>query len=356
MVSVKISELRKVYEQRFGPDIEAVKGVSFELEGDDILSLVGPSGCGKTTVLRTIAGLEEPTSGDIEFDGESILDKPPQDRNIAMLFQDPALWENMTAREHMAYGLKIKRVDKATIDERVTDTAEMLGISNQLDKQPSELSGGQQQRVAMGRALVQEPDLFLLDEPMSDLDAALKEELRPLIQQVIKDAGVPGIYVTHDQEEAMTLSDKLVVMNEGEIEQEGVPIEVYNDPQSKFVAEFIGKPTMNFFTPTVRHDDGQRIAEIEGLRFSIDGYTENVEIGVRPADVRVLDDGEGIAATHELDETVGERKYSYFSSDHGDVTVITPQTFSGDGDQYVLQFEQEHVHTFDTEDSGSRGE
>lgn len=349
MAYVEVSGLTKKFTHVWQDDIVAVENLSFSLEGDEILSLVGPSGCGKTTTLRCIAGLETLSEGEIRFAGRRVNDLPPQERNISMLFQDPALWNNRTVFGNIAYGLRIQQYDEDDIDDRVRSAADRLKISGLLDKRPDDLSGGQQQRVAMGRALVQDPDLFLLDEPMSDLDAALKEELRPMIQKIIKDAEVPAIYVTHNQEEAMTLSDKVAVMKDGNIQHYGTPSEVYDAPRTKFVAEFIGKPSMNFFEAEPRNVGGTTFVDIGDVRIPVVDEDQKLgDVGVRPADIEVLstDEGGGIEATHVLDETVGERKYSYFRTEYGEIVAITPATFSGDGDDYRLTFKSDAVHVF----------
>lgn len=348
MTEIRVENLTKRFTQLRGDDIVAVDDISFTLD-NEILSLVGPSGCGKTTTLRCIAGLESVTDGDIYFGDTRVNDIPPQERNISMLFQNPALWNNMTVRENIAYGLRIQRYDQAEIEERVADAADLLKITDQLEKNPSELSGGQQQRVAMGRALVQDPDLFLFDEAMSALDAALKEEFRPLVQQIIKEADVPAIYVTHDQEEAMTLSDKIAVMNKGHIEQFGSPQEVYDNPETKFVAEFIGKPSMNFISADVVSGTDGSYIELGELRIPVtDDRQGSVIAGVRPSAVSVHGDGnsEGIDSTHLLDETVGERTYSYFDTEFGEFIAITPAAFDGNGGTYTLSLEEESVHVF----------
>ncbi|MFC7175871.1 ABC transporter ATP-binding protein [Halosegnis marinus] len=236
--------------------VVAVDGIDLTIADGEFVTLVGPSGCGKTTTLRCVSGLDTPTGGTITFGNRDVTDLPPQQRDIALLFQDIALYPHMTVRDNMAYGLKIAGESKEQRYAKVDEAAELLQITDQLDKSPASLSGGQQQRVALGRSLVRDPTVFLFDEPMSDLDAKLKRELRPIVEQVTERIGCPVLYVTHDQEEAMTLSDRVAVMNDGELEQVGPPKEVYDDPASEFVAGFIGQPTAQFFDGEVVAADG----------------------------------------------------------------------------------------------------
>jgi multiple sugar transport system ATP-binding protein len=241
--------LRQVV-KKYG-DVEAVRSIDLDIPNNEFVVLVGPSGCGKSTTLRMIAGLEEITSGDISIGGEVVNDLPPKDRDIAMVFQNYALYPHMTAYENMAFGLKLRKFAKAEIKQRVEHAARILDITELLERRPKALSGGQRQRVAMGRAIVRNPKVFLFDEPLSNLDAKLRVQMRTEIKRVHQKVKTTTVYVTHDQVEAMTLADRVVVMNNGRIEQIGAPQELYHNPKTRFVAGFIGSPAMNFMPGTL---------------------------------------------------------------------------------------------------------
>src|SRR5689334_17955380 len=241
MANVALRKVVKKYDRT-----EAVRGIDLDIEDKEFIVLVGPSGCGKSTTLRMIAGLEEVTDGEILIGGDLVNDVPPKDRDIAMVFQNYALYPHMTVFENMSFGLRLRKFPKAEIKERVENAARILDITNLLDRQPKQLSGGQRQRVAMGRAIVRNPKVFLFDEPLSNLDAKLRVQMRTEIKKVHQKVTTTTIYVTHDQVEAMTLADRVVVMNGGRIEQIGTPYEVYHQPATRFVAGFIGSPAMNF--------------------------------------------------------------------------------------------------------------
>ena len=250
MSKVQLSNVIKTYPN----GAEAVRGVDMEIQSGEFIVFVGPSGCGKSTLLRMVAGLEKITDGQIQIDEKLINDVSPADRDVAMVFQNYALYPHMTVRGNMSYGLKNRGMPKSEIDKKVTDAAQMLRIGDFLDRQPNQLSGGQRQRVAMGRAIVREPKVFLFDEPLSNLDAKLRVQMRIEIKRLQRRMNVTSIYVTHDQTEAMTLADRLAVINDGEIEQMGKPIDLYNDPKTLFVASFIGSPQVNLLPVTF---DGQ---------------------------------------------------------------------------------------------------
>src|SRR5258705_521207 len=235
-------------------DVEAVRSIDLDIPNNEFVVLVGPSGCGKSTTLRMIAGLEEVTSGDILIDGELVNDLPPKDRDIAMVFQNYALYPHMTAYENMSFGLRLRKTAKAEIRQRVEHAARILDITDLLDRRPKALSGGQRQRVAMGRAIVRNPKVFLFDEPLSNLDAKLRVQMRTEIKRVHQKVKTTTVYVTHDQVEAMTLADRVVVMNAGRIEQIGTPQELYHKPRTRFVAGFIGSPAMNFVPCRLDHN------------------------------------------------------------------------------------------------------
>jgi multiple sugar transport system ATP-binding protein len=237
--------LKNVYKS-YG-DVKIVKDFNLEIKDKEFCILVGPSGCGKTTTLRMVAGLEDITAGDIFIDGKRVNDVPPKDRDIAMVFQNYALYPHMTVYQNMAFALKLKGYDKAEIDKRVKEAADILGISHLLDRKPKQLSGGQRQRVAVGRAIVRKPKVFLFDEPLSNLDAKLRVQMRAELKKLHERLQSTMIYVTHDQTEAMTMGDKICVMKDGIIQQVAGPLELYDKPANKFVAGFIGTPPMNFF-------------------------------------------------------------------------------------------------------------
>src|SRR4249920_1188289 len=241
MAQVTLRKIVKRYD-----DTEAVRGIDLDIADKEFVVLVGPSGCGKSTTLRMIAGLEEITDGEIAVDGEVVNDVPPKDRDMAMVFQNYALYPHMTVHENMSFGLRVKKMPKDEIERRVQNAARILDIGELLARKPKQLSGGQRQRVAMGRAIVRDPKVFLFDEPLSNLDAKLRVQMRTEIKRVHQKVRTTTVYVTHDQVEAMTLADRVVVMNHGKIEQVGAPNELYHSPRTQFVAGFIGSPSMNF--------------------------------------------------------------------------------------------------------------
>jgi sn-glycerol 3-phosphate transport system ATP-binding protein len=290
MAQVTLTHVKKVY----AGGVEAVKGVSFDIPDGGFCVLVGPSGCGKSTLLRMVAGLETITSGEVSI-GERVVNKiEPADRDIAMVFQNYALYPHMNVYDNMAYGLRNLGTPKAEIDARVKEAARILAIEALLERRPRQLSGGQRQRVAMGRAIVRKPQVFLFDEPLSNLDAKLRVQMRVEIKKLQRALGVTSIYVTHDQVEAMTLSDKLVVMNGGQVEQIGVPSEVYRKPASKFVATFIGSPPMNILPATIDGPGivalGDAILEARDLREDLAAQMP-IEVGLRPEDIEIASEG-----------------------------------------------------------------
>src|SRR5215218_1015695 len=248
MAKVTVKNVYKIFRGEKGGDVTAVNDVSLEIKDREFVVLVGPSGCGKSTTLRMIAGLEEITSGTIQIGDQIVNDVPPKDRDIAMVFQSYALYPHMTCYENMAFALKLRKTPKATIDEKVKKAAKILMIEHLLDRKPKALSGGQRQRVALGRAIVRDPKCFLFDEPLSNLDAKLRVEMRAEIKQLHMSLNATTVYVTHDQEEAMTLGDRVVVMKDGITQQVGSALAIYNRPVNRFVGSFLGSPPMNFFT------------------------------------------------------------------------------------------------------------
>lgn len=320
MARLKISGLQKYY-----GSVHAVRGVDLDIPEGEFAVFVGPSGCGKSTLLRTIAGLEEADEGTIEIDDQVVNDMRPKDRNIAMVFQNYALYPYMTVAENIAFGLKARRTPKAEVQERVGRAADMLNITQLLDRLPRQLSGGQRQRVAIGRAIVRDARLFLFDEPLSNLDAQLREEMRSEIKTLHQEIGKTMVYVTHDQVEAMTLADRIVLLRDGLIEQQGAPLDLFERPDTRFVASFLGSPTMNFLEATLEEGSAVRIAEDivlplpAGRKAALAGYTGRpVVLGVRPEHMSRASDGtrrEGTAVmtvTIDLVQPTGSRTYATF--------------------------------------------
>jgi multiple sugar transport system ATP-binding protein len=286
VAKVELEDMKKVY-----PDgMVGAEDINLRVDDGEFVILVGPSGCGKTTTLEVIAGLQRPTGGEVRIGDKVVNDVKPQKRDIAMVFQDYALYPHKTVRQNMEFGLRYTSdMGDDEMADQVEKYAEMLGIDPLLDQKPEQLSGGQQQRVALGRAIVRDPDVFLLDEPLSNLDAKLRTEMRAELQQLQNELGVTAIYVTHDQTEAMTMADRIVVMNEGHIQQVGTPIEVYNEPANEFVAQFIGSPSMNIVDARF---DGTRILtdefEYQLQSMELDGATTAGRFGIRPEDIEVV--------------------------------------------------------------------
>src|SRR5499427_560289 len=270
MAEVALRNVVKRFEE-----VEAVRSIDLDIPDNELVVLVGPSGCGKSTTLRMIAGLEEVTSGEIFIGGELVNDLPPKDRDIAMVFQNYALYPHMTAFENMAFGLRLRKFPKSEIRARVEDAARILDITDLLERRPKQLSGGQRQRVAMGRAIVRHPKVFLFDEPLSNLDAKLRVQMRTEIKRVHQKVKTTTVYVTHDQVEAMTLADRVVVMNQGRIEQIGTPYELYHNPRTRFVAGFIGSPAMNFMPCRLEQNgSGMRVRISDAIAFPVPSANE----------------------------------------------------------------------------------
>jgi multiple sugar transport system ATP-binding protein len=360
MGTLDIRNLTKVFRDG-GNDIVAVDDFDVEIRDGEFVVLVGPSGCGKSTTLRCIAGLETPTSGDVVLDGETVTNEKPKARNMAMVFQNYALYPHMTARQNMAFGLKMTTdLSKAEIADRVQDAADMMGIGDLLDKKPDELSGGQQQRVALGRAIVREPEVFLMDEPLSNLDAKLRTQMRTELQTLQREFGVTTIYVTHDQTEAMTMSDRIAVLDGGELQQIGTPLECYHEPANRFVAGFIGSPSMNFFEVEL-DESGERPALVaDAFRYELDddvfadveGRGTRLTLGIRPEDIEAVPRGaeNSISPTVEVTEPLGDVTYVYLTIGGEQYTA----TLEGDvviepGRELTVRFPQDRIHVFDGE-------
>ena len=326
MASVRLENIRKVYDG----NVVAVHEVNLDVHDKEFVVLVGPSGCGKSTTLRIIAGLEESTSGKIYIDDELMNEVAPKDRDIAMVFQNYALYPHMSVYDNLAFGLKLRKFPRHEIDERVREAAAILGIEDLLDRKPKALSGGQRQRVAVGRAIVRKPKVFLFDEPLSNLDAKLRVQMRTEISKIHRRLGATMIYVTHDQTEAMTMGDKIVLLKDGFVQQIASPLEIYSNPVNKFVAGFMGSPAMNFFDGSldgtkgihfVERDGGIRIPLQKRDSARLKSYAgKELTLGLRPEHIRLA--GKGVPAQRgttakvsvEVVEPMGNEIYVYFST------------------------------------------
>lgn len=320
MAKVVLKKVEKQYPNGF----KAVHGINLDIKDGEFMVFVGPSGCAKSTTLRMIAGLEEITGGEIYIGDMLVNDVAPKDRKIAMVFQNYALYPHMTVYENMAFGLKLKKVPKDEIDKKVRDAAEKLEITSLLDRKPKDMSGGQRQRVALGRAIVRSPEVFLFDEPLSNLDAKLRVSMRVKISQLHKELGATMIYVTHDQVEAMTMGDRICVLKEGRIMQVDTPLNLYNHPANKFVAGFIGSPTMNFFDGIITTSGGKYVIKIGDYMLE---FPENkldkvkalegkeVILGIRPEHISISknNDVNTIESTIDVKELMGNEEIIYFN-------------------------------------------
>lgn len=361
MAAIRLDNITKQYPGGHA----AVQDLSLHIADGELLVLVGPSGCGKSTVLRIIAGLETPTRGRVFLDGREVTTLSPQERDVAMVFQSYALYPHMNVRENLAFGLRMRGVSKAQIVARVEHSARILGIDSFLDRRPAQLSGGQRQRVALGRAIVREPQAFLLDEPLSNLDARLRVETRAELARLHQRLEATMLYVTHDQEEAMTLGDRIAVMREGHLQQVAPPMEVYRRPANVFVAGFIGSPTMNFLPCTLRRDSGKLVLECPAFTVELaeshtaEARSGNVLLGVRPHDVAlvVLPQAD-VSARVEVNEPRGSELVTHVVVGEGmsksQLTLVAPpETASKVGEQVSLRFRRDRLHLFDP-DSGER--
>mgnify|MGYP000633809253 CR=1 FL=1 len=317
MSAVKIINATKKY-----GDIQVIHGIDLDIKDGEFCVFVGPSGCGKSTLLRMISGLEEITSGEIHIGDKNVTKMQPADRGIAMVFQSYALYPHMTVGENMAFGLKMTKVPAAEINKKVNDAASILRLESYLDRKPKTLSGGQRQRVAIGRAIVRGPEVFLFDEPLSNLDAELRVEMRVEITRLHRELGTTIIYVTHDQVEAMTLADKIVVLKEGRIQQVGAPLSLYDDPQNIFVAGFIGSPTINLLKGSIT-DGKLSIPSLETLKLDVsDTITSSMSeliIGLRPQHLKLAKSGD---LEVEFTEALGDISYIYLKTQSGDRVVV----------------------------------
>ncbi|WP_019172234.1 sn-glycerol-3-phosphate import ATP-binding protein UgpC [Pseudaminobacter salicylatoxidans] len=348
MATVDLRDVRKTY----AGNVEAVKGVSIAIADKALCVLVGPSGCGKSTLLRMIAGLETITDGTVAIDGKVVNTTGPAERDIAMVFQNYALYPHMKVYDNMAYGLRNRGTPRDEIDRRVREAAEKLELGALLDRRPRELSGGQRQRVAMGRAIVRNPKVFLFDEPLSNLDAKLRGQMRVEIKNLQRSLGVTSVYVTHDQLEAMTLADTLVVMNAGRVEQAGNPLDIYEKPASTFVASFIGAPPMNLLSLS-QNGDGPALPDGAKLAAAPRGAAM---LGFRPEDAEVTvangaaHEGLSLPATVEGVEPVGAESFLYCAAGGGRIVVrVAGRATANPGARLEVTAKPEKLHWFDSE-------
>jgi multiple sugar transport system ATP-binding protein len=358
MAEVALRQVTKRYD-----DVEAVRGIDLDIPNNEFVVLVGPSGCGKSTTLRMIAGLEEVTAGDIFIGGAVVNDLPPKDRDIAMVFQNYALYPHMTAFENMSFGLKLRKFPKDEIKKRVDHAARILDITELLDRKPKALSGGQRQRVAMGRAIVRNPKVFLFDEPLSNLDAKLRVQMRTEIKRVHQMVKTTTVYVTHDQVEAMTLADRVVVMNNGIIEQIAAPQELYHRPKTRFVAGFIGSPAMNFIRCRLEGNGaGLRVRISDAISLPVPSsrsaryHALNVKelvLGLRPEHVTEprRSDRDGnceFSATLDVVEPMGMETMVFFRLDGQEICGrVDPVSAAGPGESMRLFANMDHMHLID---------
>ena len=357
MASVQLKNIKKVYPYISGEDkkknkkknadepekkinlqitdegVVAVQQFSLDIKDKEFIVLVGPSGCGKSTTLRMVAGLEEISGGELVIDGKVMNDVAPKDRDIAMVFQNYALYPHMTVYENMAFSLKLRHTPKDEIDKKVREAARILDITQYLERKPKALSGGQRQRVAIGRAIVRAPKVMLMDEPLSNLDAKLRNEMRAEIIKLRKRIDTTFMYVTHDQTEAMTLGDRIVIMRDGYIQQIGTPQEVFNHPSNLFVAGFIGMPVMNFFDAELKREGNKYFVELSGLKVQLDEkktarllknnvQNQPITLGVRPEHTNISD--KGVPAKVDVSEMMGSSVHLHVDADGRDVIIIVP--------------------------------
>ena len=360
MAEVRLKKVEKQYPNGF----KAVHGIDLDIKDGEFMVFVGPSGCAKSTTLRMIAGLEDITSGEVYIGDRLVNDVPPKDRGISMVFQNYALYPHMTVYENMSFGLKLKKTPKDEIDRRVREAAEKLEITELLDRKPKEMSGGQRQRVALGRAIVRNPDVFLFDEPLSNLDAKLRVSMRLRITQLHKELKTTMIYVTHDQVEAMTMGDRITVMRSGKIMQVDTPLNLYHYPANKFVAGFIGSPTMNLIDGELKEENGKIYFSLDGTLIEILGEKANklkshigkkVTFGMRPESITVAEKEDSVSKKGKVSvvEQMGNEEYIYFSLGNYQLTcrmnVEGIDDLSNQKVEKVFRFDTTKAHIFDIE-------
>ena len=362
MAEVILKNVNKEYER----GNLAVKDINIEIKDKEFAILVGPSGCGKTTTLRMIAGLEDISTGELFIDSRKVNDVPPKDRDIAMVFQNYALYPHMSVYDNMAFGLKLRKYSKKEINERISEAAKILGLENYLERKPKALSGGQRQRVALGRAIVRKPRVFLFDEPLSNLDAKLRVQMRTEISKLHRKLQATMIYVTHDQTEAMTMGEKIIVMKDGLVQQIDTPLNIYNSPSNKFVAGFIGSPSMNFIEGTLLNGDGikfisknkQLIIRLNENRFVNLKKWINTKIcmGIRPEDIysdndfSISGDISEFEVSLDVVEPLGNEVLLYFNIENvQSVARIQAREIPVTGTKKKLKIDKEKIHFFDLE-------
>ncbi len=356
MANLKLVNVTKIYNGK----IKAVNNVNIFAGDGEFIVLVGPSGCGKTTILRMIAGLEEITEGELYIDDKLMNYIPPKDRDIAMVFQNYALYPHMTVFENMAFGLKLRKFSKNEINGRILKAAKILDLENYLNRKPRALSGGQMQRVALGRAIVRNPKIFLFDEPLSNLDAKLRVQMRTEISKLHNRLKSTMVYVTHDQTEAMTMGNKIVVLNNGEVQQIGKPMELYNHPVNKFVAGFIGSPAMNFINGKIINENMMKFIDDEGLfelilndsqAVILKNYSgKNITLGFRPEDILISHDNNSFSITPEVVEPMGNETFIYFSIAHNPVVGRLNSKFNiKKGVKLNIKIDTQSLYFFDVD-------
>lgn len=363
MAGLKLKNIYKSYPNGYN----AVKDVNLDIEDKEFIVLVGPSGCGKSTTLRMIAGLEEISSGEMYIGDKIVNDVEPKDRDIAMVFQNYALYPHLSVYENMAFALKLRKTPKDEIDKKVRDAAKVLDLEKVLDRKPKALSGGQRQRVALGRAIVRNPKVFLMDEPLSNLDAKLRTQMRTEISRLHKQLGTTFVYVTHDQVEAMTMADRIVIMKDGVIQQIGTPQQVYDHPDNMFVAGFIGAPQMNFINAKAVEVNGEVYAEFNGVKIGLSkpksdilrskGYIgKEIVIGIRPEDIHIEDifiensEDTIFEATVDISELMGAEVYAYLNTKGISITARFDGRYKvGIDDKLKLAMDKHKIHIFDKE-------
>ena len=365
MASVKLTNVKKIY----GKNTVAVQDFNLEIADKEFIVFVGPSGCGKSTTLRMIAGLEDISAGTVEIDGVVVNDLQPRDRDIAMVFQNYALYPHLSVFENMAFSLRLKKVPQKEVYKKVTNAAEILGITEYLTRKPRALSGGQRQRVAIGRAMVRDSKVFLMDEPLSNLDAKLRNQMRAEIILLRKKIDTTFIYVTHDQTEAMTLGDRIVIMKDGFIQQVGTPTEVFDMPKNLFVAEFIGAPKMNTFRTKLAYENGTHYVTAYGAKIAVDGKkadmlkaknigSGDIVLGVRPEHIKLTNKNNpgAIPCKIEVNEMMGSELHLHVSTATGDRLIVRVPTVTLDdgirnalvsGATIYVTFEGKVMHFFD---------
>ncbi|MDE6932133.1 MAG: sn-glycerol-3-phosphate ABC transporter ATP-binding protein UgpC [Oscillospiraceae bacterium] len=362
MAGLSLRNVKKIYDNT----VVAVQEFNLEIADKEFIVLVGPSGCGKSTTLRMVAGLEDITEGAIYIGGRKVNTVPPKDRDIAMVFQNYALYPHMTVYDNIAYGLKLRKFPKRVIDEKVREAAEILDIAELLKRKPKALSGGQRQRVAIGRAIVREPQVFLMDEPLSNLDAKLRNQMRSEILKLRQKVNTTFIYVTHDQTEAMTLGDRIVIMKDGFVQQVGTPQEVFHHPANLFVAGFIGTPQMNIFDAQLTREGERYFVELGGLRVELstekcarllagDVDSQPVKLGLRPEHLTLTEENDAVYAAVDVSEMMGSAVHIHVSACGQDVVIVVPLSEEEETENLPMglpvrfTFRGSAAHVFDVE-------